>query len=433
MKVNRGRMTTSSKSDGLTLAVSAMHLKSGKDAGDHLCRVSFDLRRMDTLLIECLEDVDSTLTAWPYPDTFFISNPLIETPVECFVSTTSFGSDGGLRINLIPRYSRIGIDRHRPLVRVNSGVINLGSYEDERSLVQGQFTLTDGDWNLRFIPVNELVFLYPPEIQNSEYFFSHHLEMKKCDGSTFNSKQATEELDLVCQFLSFCHGYWVSTALTSGISEDGTVAMEEWGTRVVSPWHRGTNWLDELHGNCMVELFPLFVSRMKNLDWRDAIKHSVYWNVRSETSLVGPDGGCILLQTTLERLAWHVLVIERRSLSEDGFSKLQAADQLRLLLSACSIPLEIPQHLTDLQSLAKQLNWADGPQAFVTVRNRLVHPPNSKSRREKSWPYYEAHALGKWYLDLVVLSSCGYVGAYADRTKIHRRVGEVEPVPWAAK
>src|ERR1035437_3946331 len=61
--------------------------------------------------------------------------------------------------------------------------------------------------------------------------------------------------------------------------------------------------------------------RTRDPDWRATIEHAVYWNVRSETSLVDPDGGCILLQTTLERLAWQLLVIDGKSLSEDGFSR----------------------------------------------------------------------------------------------------------------
>ena len=171
--------------------------------------------------------------------------------------------------------------------------------------------------------------------------------------------------------------------------------------------------------------------RTRDPDWRATIEHAVYWNVRSETSLVDPDGGCILLQTTLERLAWQLLVIDGKSLSEDGFSKMQAADQLRLLLSMSSIPLEIPPRLTELQKAAKEFNWPDGPQAFVAIRNRLVHPPKTKGRQGRTWPYFEAYVLGKWYLDLVILSACKYEGLYANRTKIPRWVGEVERVPWS--
>lgn len=423
-------MKDSTESAGLSLALTTLHLECGQHSGNYSCRVSFDLHRNNPILIELLESVAPDFATCSSSDSFVVSIPFVRERVECFVSSESWNSDG-LRITLIPKRSCILLDQPRSLIRVNAGVVNLGLYEHRKPLVRHQFSLTDGEWSLDFTPVLETILLYPREIQDAEYFFTHHLELKKLDGSSFTANEAHEELQLLCSFLSFCHGYWVSTALTLGIAEDGTVAMEEWGTHLVSPWHRGKNWLDEHNGDCIAELYPLFVKRMKNPDWREAIEQSIYWNARSEMSFVGPDGGCILLQTVLERLAWQVLVIDKRSLSEDGFSKLPAADQLRLLLSTSSIPLEIPQHLTDLQKTAKERNWSDGPQAFVTVRNRLVHPPKAKMRRGKSWPYYEAYLLGKWYLDLVILSACQYKGLYANRTKIRRWVGEVEPVPWA--
>jgi len=52
-------------------------------------------------------------------------------------------------------------------------------------------------------------------------------------------------------------------------------------------------------------------------------------------------------------MAWHILVRVRRALSEKGFSKLAAADQLRLVLSECSVPLELPSALVHLGAVAK--------------------------------------------------------------------------------
>lgn len=427
-----GCMQYPAKSDGLTLAECTLHLECGRRSGDYLCRVSFDLHRTDVIVIESLESVAASFSNCGFDDSFFVSSPSIREPIECFVNSTSRDSNGGFKIKLMPKRAYVFVDQSRPLVRVTAGVVNLGHYGHKRPLVVRQFTLTDYEWSIDFTPALETILQYPPEIQNAEYFFTHQIELRKKSGSSFSAIEARDELNLLCGFLSFCHGFWVSTALTCGMDEEGVVAMEEWGIRQVSPWHRGTNWLDECNGTCMVELYPLFVERMRDPDWCATIKQTIYWNHRSEMTFVGPDGGCILLQTVLERLAWQLFVIDKRSLSEEGFSKLPAADQLRLLISASSIPLEIPPQLTDLQKAAKEFNWNDGPQAFVTIRNRLVHPPKTKGSLGKEWPYYEAYLLGKWYLDLVILNTCKYKGLYANRTKIPRSVGEVERVPWAS-
>ena len=112
----------------------------------------------------------------------------------------------------------------------------------------------------------------------------------------------------------------------------------------------------------MVELFPGFMKLMAaSEDWKAAIHHGVYWYVRADTNLIGPDGACVLLQAALERLAWHVLVRERRSISEEGFSKLPAADQLRLLLSALSIPLSASSGLGGTPTTSERIElgrWA---------------------------------------------------------------------------
>lgn len=425
-------MNGAAKSDGLTLSECILHLECGQHSGDFHCRVSFDLHRTNEIVIESLESVAASFSNCGFDDSFFVSSPSIREPIECFVNSMPRDSNGGFKIKLLPKRAYVFVDQFRPLVRVTAGVINVGHYGHKRPLVARQFTLSDCEWTIDFTPALELILQYPPEIQNAEYFFTHQIELRKTDGSSFSAIEARDELDLLCEFLSFCHGFWVSTSLTYGIDEEGVVAMEEWGIRQVSPWHRGTNWLDECNGDCMVELYPLFVERMKDQGWHEAIGQAIYWNHRSEMTFVGPDGGCILVQTILERLAWQLLVIDRRSLSEVGFSKLPAADQLRLLASACSIPLEIPSQLTELQKAVKEFNWNDGPQAFVEIRNRLVHPPKKKGKRGKRYPYYEAYLLGKWYLDLVILSTCKYQGLYANRTKIPRWPGDVERVPWAS-
>ena len=180
----------------------------------------------------------------------------------------------------------------------------------------------------------------------------------------------------------------------------------------------------------MVDAFPGFAKRMQDPEWNDAIRTAVYWYVRADTTHVGSDGAIILLQAALERLAWHVIVRHRHVISEGGFSRLVAADRLRLLLDAASIPPCFPTGLTQLKATAKAFGWVDAPEAFVRVRNALVHPPKV-AKSKKQVPFYEAFQLGKWYVELVLLRAFGYNGEYSNRTKRVRWVGEVQAVPWA--
>jgi hypothetical protein len=395
-------------------------------------RVYLDLALGNSLVIEPQESLYDLCRDVSQEDSFFVSFHDSVEPTECYTTDSNLrigGDHPGHFIRLSPRRSNVILRSGAPLVRIEAGILNFAYYFLTGKPEGQRFELRHGDWVFSFVPVDDRIYLYPPQIQTEEYAFTHHVSIQKPDGAAFSAEEAQRQLDVLGDFLTLCRGYWVSTALTVGIGVDGTVAMEEFGTRKASPKKISSNWLDFHHGNCMVELFPKFVGRMTDLSWQEALRHALYWYVRADTNLVGADGGCFLLQAALERLAWHVLVRDRQSLSEDGFSRLPAADQLRLLLSATNVPLGIPGGLAELQKVGKAFNWNDGPQAFVCVRNRLVHPPKL-NRKDMKLPYFEAYTLGKWYVELILLSICGYAGKYSNRTKIHRWVGEVEDVPW---
>lgn len=80
-------------------------------------------------------------------------------------------------------------------------------------------------------------------------------------------------------------------------------------------------------------------------------------------------------QAALERLAWVFLVKEKRTLLEDEFKRLPAAEVIRQLLSFWKISLDIPQHFTNLIDLSKQFNWADRPHSIKEASAARLLPP----------------------------------------------------------
>lgn len=386
------------------------------------CKVYFDLALGNSLVIEAQESLDG-ICGYGSPDgSFFVTFHDPREATECYKTGSNVrigGDEPGHYFRLSPHRSNVVLGSGESLVRIEAGILNFAFYFLTGKPEGQYFKLCHADWVFDFIPVDERIYLYPPQIQTEQYAFPHHVSIRRIDGAAFSAEEAGRQLNLLGDFLTFCRGYWVSTALTAGIRADGTVAMEELGTRQVSPKKVSYNWLDFHYGQCMIELFPKFAERMEDSAWQEAIRHALYWYVRADTNLVGPDGGCFLLQAALERLAWHVLVRDRQSHTEAGFSHLSAAEQLRLLFSALRLPSAIPDGLGELQQAGRTLDWNDGPQAFVGVPNRLVHPPKP-NRRDPKLPFFEAYALGKWYVELVLLSACGYEGKYSNRTKIRR-------------
>ena len=155
-----------------------------------------------------------------------------------------------------------------------------------------------------------------------------------------------------------------------------------------------------------------------------------YWYVLANDGASGIDASIILAQAALERLCWTVYVGTNGGLSKAGFKRLPAADQLRLLLARAGMPLSIPDELQELRKLARKSNW-DGADAFVNLRNSLVHPGQTKEA-----DFYagnvglEAWHLGMWYLELILLHLFDYNGVYSLRLKPGGWVGDVENVPW---
>lgn len=135
-----------------------------------------------------------------------------------------------------------------------------------------------------------------------------------------------------------------------------------------------------------------------------------------------------------------LIVEDKKIISSDGFKNLPAADQLRLLLSYCSIPLTIPNSLTHLDQAVRDskqnLNWEDSPQSLTEIRNSIVHSGKpAKRQRIFNLPVEvkaEIYQLGLWYLELVLLYIFGYQGDYFNRIAGKKLYpGCIESVPWA--
>jgi hypothetical protein len=278
------------------------------------------------------------------------------------------------------------------------------------------------------IPVGENTVEYPPLLRADDQTITHHLEFSRVDCMQFSAEEMVEYLVKLTEFFSFCHGGWIGIGLALGIDESGEVMVDEWGISRVGPQDELSGCLDRYQIAALGELHPLFMRRMEDEAWADTVGHVIYWLRRSSLESAGPDGGIILLQATLERFAWHLLVREQEALSEPGFSRLTAADQLRLMLNALSLPKQVPAGLEELVTFAKA-NGLDAAEAFTRVRNRIVHPPKLRAKDELL-PYYDAYLLGRWYAELAVLASCGYRGKYSNRTRKEQWVGQTEDVPW---
>ncbi len=402
-------------------------------------RVTLNVARVADLQIKTVESADLTPTAFhmiekTYQVRLKPQSPLIE--VLAISTPIHFGEEGsGVNFHFTPRQSPVFLDGTSPLASVTFGIVNLGRFMTPAAgggLSKDRIKLESKDWTLEIAPISEGNLGDVSQCEDPAHRLTHSARLTRPDQGEFSCDLAHDFLHSLCLLLSFARGRWVAVALVKGLDREGSMVMEEWGSRQIEPYTEAATWLDRVHGETLIEVFPGFLKKINDPAWSETIRTAIYWYTRTNGMPAGPDGSIVLIQAALERLSWEVLVQQERCLSSGGFAKLPAADQLRLLLDYADLPLTIPQGLEELKKKAKGWNWTDGAQAFVEIRNSIVHPPKGKEARAEA-PIYQACLLGQWYLELVLLRLFDFKGKYSNRTAKTRYVGQIEPVPWANK
>jgi hypothetical protein len=360
-----------------------------------------------------------------------ITLPNVEDPIAVYLRRASGSAHEEETIIFVPKRSPIWTHTTQPLVRGRASLANFNGFE-VGAYSRARIQLSATGWDLTIIPVIEELLCHPEPENTTERMITHQLEFGKSDASPFTPDEMRRFLESLGQFFSFCHGGWIGMAFVEGMRADGSSELQAWGMSRIGQLSDPDSFVDRHHLECMVQLYPMFMTKMLDEDWAETISSVVYWLRRSELDGAGVDGGIILIQAALERFAWHVLVRDRGAISDEGFKALAAADQMRLMLNAMRIPRTVPEGLESLVRFAKAVGGIDAPEAFTRVRNRIVHPPKPKAKKV-TFPYYDTYRLGRWYAELCVLSCCGYTGKYSNRVRKDQWVGQIEDVPWTSQ
>lgn len=289
-----------------------------------------------------------------------------------------------------------------------------------------QIELTADNWKFELNSLFETHENFDKLKASGGYYLTHMGCLQNSDETAFSGQEAKERLQALRFFLSFAKGGWCEPVCAVGFDVMNNRVWESWSSPR-EPWHEPFSWFDRHNSDQLTKLFPGFMARWSNDDWREALHEVIYWYLNANYSSRGIDAGIILTQAAIERLSFEFAVKDKRLLTVDGFKDLWASDKFRILFSSLRIPIDLTIKTPNLQKSAKQRNWIDAPHALTEIRNSLVHPEN-KHRGKFDSVYYEAWNLGLWYLEMGILAICGYSGTYGNRLK-QRSVGEVEKVP----
>ena len=182
------------------------------------------------------------------------------------------------------------------------------------------------------------------------YRLTHIGGFQKFNGTLFSGKDANEFLKALRFFLSFAKGGWCEPICAVGFDESDSRVWEAWSSPRES-WHTPLSWFDPHNGSQLEALFPGFMKRWTNDDWREALHEVIYWYLNANFSSRGIDAGIILTQAAIERLSYEYSVKDSRLITVEGFKNLWASDKFRLLFSSLKVPIDIPSETPELTKI----------------------------------------------------------------------------------
>lgn len=372
------------------------------------------------------------------PNDAVLKSPSNDDEAFFATSTKTTSGENGPRaeVTWCPRRQPVLIRRlDEPVREIHFHVLNFPSFNGQGDEVResargglsrhGRVKAQAGSWTVDLREVANLREIVDKLEESQGFAPTHRGCIVRSAGGTIDTEEACLFLDVLEDFLSFARGSRCSLGLVEARTKNGCVAWERWGCRRVDPWWTSSSWFDSQHGEILGKALPGFWRVCSaSSDERAALQQAIYWYLRSDWRQSGVDGGLILMQAALERLA-HTFYQAKNT------KKQPVARWLESALVKWGVPVDLPPNFKALaaymNSVTKGNDARRATLALTKLRNNTVHPVKTPVT---SGAYYEAWELARWFIELSLLSVIGYQGSYANRVT-RRSSGQVEAVPWA--
>ena len=292
---------------------------------------------------------------------------------------------------------------------------------------RGRVTLEGSGWRVVLESRRDIGTLIENLRASGGWAATHLGSLERGDGASFRAADGRSFLDCVGLFLAFARGLWTPPTLTVGF-EKGRLVWREWAAPTTSAWRGNFSWFWEQRPEMLSGVFPGFVDRWEDPKWRESLLLAVSWLVEANPSDPA-ERSIVVAQVALELMGWLTLVRDTGVMTPKDWKqgRDRALRHLRRLIGHLGISPAIPSDFTNLANLARIEGWADGAEALVGFRNRLVHPRDRASSILSTavMARVELAELSSWYCELSLLHFCGYQGEYLNRSTL-----DIEQVPW---
>lgn len=259
------------------------------------------------------------------------------------------------------------------------------------------------------------------------YAVTHVLGIRREDGGSLCAADFTQLSELLYDALSICAGSYLGIGCSAGMTASGERVWERWAIGRTQHWRNRLTWLPFKASEGLEPAMPKLLALSGQHPWSSGVLRNLTGALAEGLREGSIEIRLATLVTGLELLAWALLVQDRGMVPEADFDNRRLHTHIAQVLSIDSVPLPVPANLTALRSFARSCGGT-GPQAVVTVRNRVVHPPTRGRQVPSAQVRIEAWLLAIRYLQLGILARCGYSGETL--TPWSRTRWDTCPVPW---
>ena len=306
------------------------------------------------------------------------------------------------------------------------------SGQSKSSTVTQRIQLNAHPWSIEIVADDSLMSMHYSLMRRGGSAITHTGVIKRTDGLKYRADDVLPLVNALHLFLSFARGSYCGVTLLKGFAAnpDKDCVWEQWGTYKVEPWRRELQvWTDGLNSHTIAPVFEGLWNLLNDPNQSDTITQVINWYLRSNES-IEPEVSIVLTQAALERLANHT-VGGKEIVLENETGEEYTRDWIVRALKCMGIDTVLPTESIELNRLGGSRNWLHGPQALVSIRNKLVHPNKTDNAISES-ALLEARALGLHYVELMLLKLTGHNGNYLNRSKNqHHYHSQIETVPWA--
>jgi len=215
-------------------------------------------------------------------------------------------------------------------------------------------------------------------------------------------------------FLSFLNGRRCSLLFKQGFHEN-EIVWTDYSDYFVDIYKFVPSWPQSHSIKGLEELWKIFSNLWNNEDDKDFLVTVIHWYVEANSHSAFSEGSIIMTQTGLELIYNWLLIEKQKLLVGKDAENISASNKIRLLLSHLKVNFDFPSSFTQLKGMPDMI---DAPDAFVQIRNAIVHSQEEKRKKLSKMHYmakYDALQLGLWYMELSLLRILEFDGVYHNR------------------